>query len=298
MPTSLIAPLIGVGASMLMDDSGSSQGSVQNKSGLTAEQQAAMAELWKLLSGQLSQPMAGYPGQTVAGMTGAEQTSQDLLSQYLQAPVNPLLTQASEILSSTMGRMTPEAMASFWETNIAPQQERLFREQTMPGVKEAWAGPGGGGYWSSGRASAQQRAGEVFGEQQATGLGNTIMRGQEFGAQLAPIAMQLGEYLDKLPVQKAEIAQALGSLPRVLEQAQMTSDFNEWMRLRPENSPYIQLMMQFIGLDTQYPVITPGEDNPWGGLLGGPLVKAAPDIGSAVSGWLNPTSKATPWVRG
>lgn len=103
----------------------------------------------------LGQGMNVYPGQRVAPMTG---TQTDVLGQlpdfasafgdFLQP--NQLQGQmestASQLLQGQMGAqpITPEAEASFFQRGVQQPAMKQFREETLPGVREEFAGPG---YW-------------------------------------------------------------------------------------------------------------------------------------------------------
>jgi len=45
-------------------------------------------------------------------------------------------------------------------------------------------------------------------------------------------------------------SEALQQVPRAIQQAGLTAKYNEWVRTRPENLPYINQALTFLGLGT------------------------------------------------
>jgi len=112
---------------------------------------------------------------------------------------------------------SPEATKNYYRDVVYPE----FEQKALPGITRAYGGPG---YWGSARAKAVSDAYAGIGRQEAVDL-----YGNEQKHQAA--IMALGE---KLPVTQQTLA--------------------NWSRaFTPEQSPYLQMAMQMLGLQPLIP---------------------------------------------
>ncbi len=77
-----------------------------------------------------------------------------------------------------------------------------------------------------------------------------------------PLALDVGNAESNLALNKVAAGQAYGSLPRTLHQAELDARMEEFLRTLPENSPYLQLALQYLGQQGQqnFTGLTTGND--------------------------------------
>ena len=72
-----------------------------------------------------------------------------------------------------------------------------------------------------------------------------------------------------------------GQLPRMIEQAELTSQIEEFKRTTPELSPILDRMLQYLGIQTQAAYNQPYRPSPFLQLMGA----AAPGIGAGIGAY-------------
>ena len=169
----------------------------------------------------LGQGMNVYQGDRVAGMT---QTGQDVLgqlpsfaSQFGDLSGSPLQKQlestSGSLLAGEMGAqaITPEQETAFFNQGIRDPRMKEFQRTELPGIQEAFAGPG---YWGSARAGETAEAygdvGDWLGQQRANLAYDTLGRNQQIQESQANRA--LGAIGPSLAVGQAPTQQALSKL--------------------------------------------------------------------------------------
>lgn len=195
---------------------------------------------------------------------------------------------------------------------------RQFTEQILPATREQYVG--GGTFWSRARQEAEAKAASQLAEnlaaQRAQGALQDIeaqrqaaLTGAQIAAQVAPTASSYALQSAMQPFQAAMTArsqalqEALGMRESQLQAAQalagmagqqygMESDalqraYQEWLRTRPEASPYLQMAFQFLNIPMMAAYQTPQRISPWaqaagllGNLAGAWLVGGAPNLGT------------------
>jgi hypothetical protein len=64
-------------------------------------------------------------------------------------------------------------------------------------------------------------------------------------------ALNIGNAESAIPLQKAVAGQEYGALPRTLQQAGLDAKMEEFLRTLPENSPYLQIALNYLGQQGQ-----------------------------------------------
>ena len=157
--------------------------------------------------------------------------------------VRDLVAKGREPFTSVMD-ISPEAKEARWQSMYA----RPFEQETLPRIREAYGGPGG--YYQSERMESERRAAEDLAYSRAT-----FEQEQEDRAMGA--ARGLGEYETT----------GLGGLARSIAQERLNRRFEEFLRTRPEYSPYIQMILSLMGATpTSWGVSSSHQWNLGGGL--------------------------------
>lgn len=183
----------------------------------------------------------------VAPLSSLEQTGLEKVEQYATGEQN---TMYQDALTQALAGMSPEASEEFYRTNIYPRQQRIFEETVLPTTREAFVGTGT--YAGSPRMQAEsQRAGE-FSEFAGQQLADIIMGQREMALQAIPYGIQASQLQEQYPLRQAEAALQAGSLPRMLQQAEISARLEEWKRTRPEYSPMIDTILAALNMNTQY----------------------------------------------
>ena len=259
---------------------GAEDPSVSQQSKLSPQQEKLMSPLSQFLMQRLGEGAPGYGGELVAGMTPMQQQSMSQMGQYMSSQT-PLSGEVEGAFGDYLAGTKPEEMIDFYNQYLLPSQQRQFSEKTLPGIKESWVGPTGeGGYWGSGRATAEGRAHEVHGEQVATGRGKAVMAGREQGLQALGMAPSIGKYLEEGSLRRATAGWNMGEGARGIENQKLQAEFQEFLRTQPGASETINQILSFLGLQTTDTIVDPGKPSPFATLFG----QAAPIAGAYLGG--------------
>ena len=188
-----------------------------------------------------------------APMSEYEQQALDMLSALagqLGGMVSPHETpygqQVGSALSSLLSGEFPE---EYFKTSIeAPAQKRL-EEVTLPATREAYVGPGT--FWGGERAEAERRAGTDLDATLAAIRGELGYKArQQALAALGPGMEYMEMPLKQQLGQMAGISSFMGAgaLPRLIEQHGLDIAYQEFIRTRPENQPYAQMLLSMLGI--------------------------------------------------
>jgi len=209
MPVAAKVGLGVLGGALLGSKSKSSRPKIKTESSLTPEQQALAYEIYKYLQPHIGEGAEPYTGEFVAQPSPAEELGLRRLSEYLQE------------------QWTPAKREELFQEIYAKPTIREVQEEILPLVREAYAGAGT--YWGSPRARAEERV---------------------LSTLAAELARRRGEFellAREMPLRQAQAAMQLGSLPRLLQQLELEKRYQEFIRTRPEVSPYLQAALAYIG---------------------------------------------------
>ena len=200
------------------------------------------------LKTQIGQNAKPYEGQLVAPMSEQEGKSFDFLRKFTDSPAPESLNMANEELRKTMQGEYDPTTSPYYQSVKAESARNL--QGTLSDIESDAAG--GGRYWSGARLGEQREARTDVGNALNTLLGSMAEteRGRRFEA--IPLAMQLGQYEQGLPLRQATALQSLGSLPRELSQAGNEAAYSEWLR---QNEYPLQIAQLASPYATQQPVM-------------------------------------------
>ena len=225
------------------------EGGIQRISTLSPEQQAVISKLGPFLEERIGKGLPAWSGDWVAPASEYETSALGKLGEYLQGGVSPLYTQGSNVLSELIkSGSTPEDAVAWYQKYMAPENKRIFTQETLPGINEAHVGPGT--FWGTPRAEAQRKAWETFGTQEMARTGEAIRQQQAMAAGLLPLEKEYAQYGEEYPLRKAQAGLQYGQLPRLLQQADLAAKFEEFKRTTPELSPIIDKALQLLNVST------------------------------------------------
>jgi len=178
---------------------------------------------WGTGGGQWTQPTTGYTGEMTAGWQPEQERA---LSQYQEA-YTPLSAIAA-------GPSSPEYQKQM-DIMAAPLR-RTLTEQTLPAMREQYGAQGLG---LSTPLTQQEMQARVGTEENIA----SAMQQRQMGA------------LQQMPqVTQAYAAQA--GAKQTAEQTALTNKYNEWLRTRPEYSPWLQTLMTYLGQQPKETIVT------------------------------------------
>lgn len=182
--------------------------------------------------GPLYQPGKAYEGKRTAGMSGFEtQGLEQFLTGYLNQPdVSAETGDVRSMLNKTITGGFDPGTSEYYR---ALRDEAQYNRGRA--VDQTRADLGARGKFFS--SEAIQKEGDIN-AQTAIGLNRSMTdladkeRTRQIGA--APYATALEDYIAGIPLQKAKAATSLGSLPRILEQADLEALYQDFQRRQGE----------------------------------------------------------------
>lgn len=233
----------------------------------------------KWLLDYVGQGATPYPGEApVAELTPDQQQAfQMIRDQVLGGGNVPLSEEVSrsyrDILlgepSTTIDTQTTQNLINA----IQAPQARTFYEETLPKIQEQFTQTGTFGSMQAGdvaRKSIQEFEGgqnevaavlKYADEQERRDL---IESARERALKATPYAGEYGLNLSKKSIQDAQTLAQIGEVQRLLNQANLSWDVSEFMRTQPEYAPYIDMILNYLGIDTIENITEPSES----GMLG------------------------------
>lgn len=278
--------------------------SIEQGSALDANQQALAQVLTQFLSQGMLNPTQPYGGSLNAEASETETALKGNLAALLaqlggvNVPGAPNLQLDSGMMGAIGNALTgalqpfdPQATSEFFNKSIAAPMMTQFKQDILPQIQESFAGPGT--YWGSARADAERKAANQVQSDLTTQLSNLMYQGQNDAASRALQAAGLGMNYARMPAElqnmnyQNELAGVTANLQKYgmagdmtgnllnteMQDRQMRQHANElwyqdWLRTRPENSPYAQMVMAYLGIPTTYTAINPGTQGIVGALAG------------------------------
>jgi hypothetical protein len=192
-------------------------------------------------------------------------------------------------------KLDPKSTSDYFEKGVKAPMLRAFDQDIAPRLNDSFASHGA--LFSSRRADATRQALEGLNTSLASELSKAVFSNQQLEAQLMESAknrqlqgVQLGAQQSMLPATRASaFSQALAPY-QAQQQNLADSAYEQFLRTQPENSPWLQRGMEYIGtpMTRQY---TP-QPSPWatigtqavGTLAGGLVNPLAGMLSGAVSG--------------
>jgi hypothetical protein len=211
-------------------------------------------------------------------MSAAEQAGQDILGRYVSGGMTDIAKTGLGAYEQALKGMTPEETFGWYQKYIAPEEQRVLKEELIPTFKESMVP--GGTLRSTGTERGIADIIRGYGTAQMGRIGEQIMAERAGARQMMPYLGQMEQLQAGMP--QVAAAQQYGALPRLLEQQELTAKLAEFVRTTPELSPVLDLAMNILQLQTQAAFYRPAEK---AGItqLGEAL---APVAGQALGGWL------------
>ena len=178
------------------------------------------------LGGQIGKPAEQYKGEMVAPKTAQEGQSLDWLKKYAEGGSGEGMNLANDEVRKTMTGFYDPSSSPYYQAVKAEAGRNL--DDTLSGISSDAAG--GGRYWSGARLGQQREARTDVANSLNTMLGGMAENERTNRLNTVPIAAQLGQYQENVPLAKTQALQQYGSLDRALNQAQDEAVYNEWLR--------------------------------------------------------------------
>lgn len=260
----------------------SKEGGIEKTSTLSPEQQQIMEGLGEFLTSKMGEGLPGWGGAFTAPLGGAEQTGLGLLKSYIEGGIGEAGEAGVGAYKEALAGLSPEEVHAQYMKYTALAEQRYLTEVLIPSFKESMV-PGG-----TLRSTGTERGiGDVisrFGEGQMGRIGERITTERAGARSMIPYAGQMAGLEGGVP--QMEAAFQYGQLPRMIEQAELTAEIEEFRRTTPELSPLIDKMLSYLGITTQAAYNVPFQPSPFLQLMGA----AAPGIGAGIGSYLGAKS--------
>lgn len=250
------------------------KGGVEKTSTMTSEQQELMKKAVEFASGGVGKGLAPWGGNFAAPLSGYEQMGLDKLGEYMQSDIPETTQFGLGKYKEALAGMSPGATTDWYQQYIAPEEKRIFDEQILPGIKEAYVGPGT--YWGSPRAGAEASAVQEFGTGQMSRIGEAIMSERESARGMLPYLGSMMELEEGAPLRRAQAGMELGAMPRQIEQAELLGQIDDFRRTQPELNPILDFVSQLLNTTTTAAYGKQGSSSPFASILSA----VAPGVGS------------------
>lgn len=188
--------------------------------------------LVKWLKGQIGQPGKTYEGEMVAPMSEYENQSFDFLRKYGEqnSDSSETMNNAKSEINKTLTNQYDPTTSPYYQAVKAQASVNL--QDTQKNIADNAAG--GGRYWTGARLGEQSKAARDSELGLNTMIGSLAEKERQNRLSVLPQALAFGQNEQNLPLQQAGAYQALGALPRSIQQAGDTATQNEWLRSQVE----------------------------------------------------------------
>ncbi len=221
---------------------------VESVSKLSTEQQKLLQKYIENILPMLGQGATPYPGTMVAG-------TPELFNQAYQtfsgSPFGEDISRATlDMIQGTPAyTFSPERATKQWQETYATPVMRTWEDTVMPMIKEGFNIPGV--YYSRGRGKGvSEEASRFYGGYVAPTLFSTLQRGEQLGAASLEAAAGRRAGALSLPYQRFMQQAGASQMFQAQEQAGLTAAYQEWLRTRPEASPWWSLAQAGFGAPT------------------------------------------------
>jgi hypothetical protein len=211
-------------------------------------------------------PGENYTGKYTAGMTDQEASSLDYLQKYLDSPGYGDLTKAAsnELTTTLTGGYDPATSPYYKSMRDAAMISQSDARNTMNQQLGSR-----GKYFSSEALKEERELGTRTTNYLQGILGTLSENERERRLSAVPQAMLLDQTIQNIPLQKAQAAQEIGQLPRLLEQADLTAEYQDFLRQRKEKALPITIGGSFNATPLRTVTYSGGSSGlNWGSLLG------------------------------
>ena len=246
-----------------------SSGGTNFDSGLTRPQRKVAQKTGSLIEQNLGQPMEQFPGEMIAALIPGMLQALSMISPTQMGQFDPQSAAAIEqgLSGQPSYDLSPQATENYFQRGVMAPMLRSYEQDIAPRIREGFAAKGAS--WSSRRGDATRKALEGLQTGALSELSRAVFSNQGLEAQLAESAanrqlgtVPLAEAFGMRDVSRGGALTSAFAPFQAFEQAKASADYNEWMRTRPENSPWLQAALAFTGqphlIATQSPDLQAG----------------------------------------
>ena len=267
--------LIGAGIGATLGRKGK-KGGIQRTSTLSSEQEKLMRKLAPWIEERIGMGLPRWTGKWVAEPSEYEEEALGKLGEYLRSEPSELLGYGLGRYREALEGMSPEETYDWYMKYIAPLERRYMETEVIPRIREEYIPTGT--FYGSPRYERVGKAWEQFGAEQLGRIGRAIMGERESARRMLGYLPTMTALEEERPLRLAEAGLRLGALPRLLEQAEIESEIQEFIRTTPELSPVLDKALQLLSLQTQAAYYRPYRPSPFVQILSA----MAPGIGYGV----------------
>lgn len=234
------------------------EGGFQRTPAMEGYQEDIYKKLLETFSGRVGEEGERYEGDFTAEPTQAQQTAQQQLTNAFSGE-GELGSAMRDIMSGRpTSQISPEQTQRYFEETVQrPMMEQ--QEQRQAETADQFAGPGT--YWGGARADAQRETAQDFQNQMSQQLADMQYQDQQARRELQESAA------DRALQSQSQLSQQLaqmGSEQQQVEQRGLEQMYEDFVRTRPENQPYMDAVMQMLQIPTQHVAYQPGQQGALG----------------------------------
>lgn len=221
-------------------------GKFQTFSTLDPTQQNLMAGLGTFLEGKVGEGLPEWGGAFTAPLSGAEQIGGELLQKYIGGGVGETGAMGLGAFQEALQGMDPKAIHEQYMKYIAPSEAKYLKEVAIPSFKESMVP--GGALRSTGTEKGISDIVSGFGTEQLGRIGEMIQSERAGARSMMPLVPGMAALEGGVP--QMEAAFKFGDLPRMIEQAELSSKIQEFIRTTPELSPILDKVRSLLDVQT------------------------------------------------
>lgn len=220
---------------------------------LSKFQKPIAAAFGEYLQPRIGEGLPAYTGPLYEPLSPEQIAMLDRMGAPEEAMRETIPSVAQAYQTALTGAPTPGFGAGEIDRYLGAQRTaatRTFEEETMPGIREAYRGPGT--YWGGVRAKAEERARTGFEVEMAAREGEARLWARQYGISLEEAAKnrQMGAAGAAFSAyQQAIQGTIMGQdIQRQDKERQYQIDYQQWMQGLAEMSPVINQILSFLGV--------------------------------------------------
>lgn len=171
-----------------------------------------------------------YQGPLIAALSEFEEKGLASLGEYLGTPLGTegelYQSAVDEILKTLQGEEYDPVSGEYYKAYKTEMGRQIVEAKDRLAARAS----AGDKFFGGGRLKVEGEIEESALGQIALVLGELQERERERRLGAVPRALELTRYGEEAPIQRVAVSQTLGALPRLIEQAEMDADYQEWLR--------------------------------------------------------------------
>jgi len=237
-----LIPLIAAGTGAALA-SASRKGGPRPAVEWTPEQQVVSRSLSRMLLQELGRPLPQWTGPYTVPLQPQEYATLEALRELAASPPTPWRLAAEGYTPWLPSR---EAMERYWREALVEPVMKEYRETLLPELRGSFRHA----FWGSERLAAERELAEDVAARLAAERARLAwqeeMARREALERAFERQLEASRWLAALPVAAAEEEARLGALERAIREADLERRMREWLRTRPEHSPYLQAALSYL----------------------------------------------------